>query len=370
MAYGNNGRSTRRPSRIGRLGADLLTDATALPDFGTFDTFVDQPIIQDQPVIQDQNVATLDVAATEPVVTDESAPVAMPATTTASTPSSPIPGYVAQSGDTFQELPNAWIVVHADGSSETFFKSTVHIDPQCQSYDTADINAGLVCAYDWPNGGGDLYYIPTERWTGQVQSAGELLGNMQRAVALNPQFSDSAVWNIYFNNPSWHVDPSLGANPLPSSIIPKLAALPSDYVPQYIGPTTTSGGATMSIIVPETGEQIDITGTPEPGSAITGSTPITTPSGTTTTINDILYGPVEGRSPGQPGYVPPVYGGPPIDETGSIITEPGPVTGPIRTPPTGGGAVTTVSPAGSGAPNVGMLALVALGAFLFLGRKR
>jgi hypothetical protein len=252
----------------------------------------------------------------------------------------------------------AWVITYPDGSSRIIYKNQPIVDPECVNYDTAQINAGKVCAYNVgvPNKPDyfEYRYIPTERWTGNVQSAGELRANMARVVALNPKFPDSARWNIYYNNPSWHG--------VLNGDLTKLASYDDDYLPTYIGPTTTSGGNTMYVVDPDSGEHIDVTDqskvTPEQDARIT----------------DIVYGPVPDRAPGQPGYVPPVYSGPPIDATGSVIHDDdagsaGGGNGIPRSPGGTPGVTTTLNVA----PAAGLSPVVIIGlgalALLFL-RKR
>lgn len=367
----------RVPRGIGLTPLDF--DTSAIQDFGvTYPSPIDVPLTTDSgPVVSDtpqpgdiisDPIAppAANVTPTTTVVTDTSGgTVAMPTTTAATTPTAD-----PSSGDVIlSDTDQATVIQHADGSQTITYKNQPIVDPECVNLTTADINAGKVCQYNvGVPGKADYFeyrYIPTERWTGQVQSAGDLLANMNYAASLNAQFPDSAVWMIYFNNPSWHVDGSLAAaGNDPSRLRSILASLPPDYLPKYIGPTETSGGASMYIVDPTTGDQIDVTSgiTPDQQAA----------------VDEAIYGPVDQRSPGQPGYVPPVYSGPPIDETGSIINQPPPSYPPsyppTMQPPTGGGGISpTINvpeiPAGE-KTGTGMLMVAGLAALFLLRRKR
>jgi hypothetical protein len=375
------GGNLRQPQGLGFADAPMMP---GIEDYGGYDPLTvdqtigggsDQPPIQDQPqpgdVISDPIAPPApNVPALTLVVTDKNGgTVAMPTTTTATggtnatdgsartvAPMTAPDNTVIPAGSYVNVTDQAWVITYPDGSSRIIYANQPIVDPECANLTTADINAGKYCQYNIGVPGKPDYfeyrYIPTERWTGQVQSAGELRANMALAAALNVTYSGAAQWNVYFNNPSWHF--------VLNGDLTKLADYPDDFVPKYIGPTTTSGGSTMYVVEPETGDHIDVTGGIAPEDK--------------QRVEDAIYGPVADRSPGQPGYVPPVYTGPPIDSTGSVIhdDDPGSVGGGnggnVRTP---GGVSTTVNAAPSGdGNNTGLLIAAGLAAFLFLGRRR
>ena len=286
-------------------------------------------------------------------VLDGSAPLTSPLTLS--------DGTVAPIGSYVTDTDTAVVVSYPDGSSRILYKNAPPPDDaQCANLTTADINRGVICYTD---ASGSRRYIPTEMATGQVQSWGELSANMERAAQLNAQYPDAARRNVWFYNPSWHFVGDVWDSSRAWNFAP-------DYMPTYIGPTTTSGGAQMFVVDPETDTRIDVTGGIAPEDE--------------QRVEDLLYGPVEERAPGQPGYVPPVYSGPPIDETGSVIhdDDPGsfgggngstrpPVSGPVTTPG-GGGVQTTVNvePTGVAPNNTAMILAAAAAAFFLFGRKR
>lgn len=383
------GANLRRPRGIGMafpfqdviqdfgVAQSLLTNAPLTTDSGTVVQDAPQPgdVISDPIAPPAPNVAPQTTVVTDP----SGSTVAMPAATTATTPattaaagnatdgSAPITSpmtapdnTVVPIGSTVIITPNGdWVISYPDGSSRIIYKDQPIVDPECTNVDTQDINNGLYCQYNVGVPGKTDYseyrYIPTERWTGQVQSAGELRANMALAASLNAQFPDSARWNVYFNNPSWHG--ILGGD------LTKLAQYHDDYVPTYIGPTTTSGGNTMAVVMDD-GTPIDVT-----------DSSTVTPDQQQQII-DAVYGPVADRAPGQPGYVQPVYSGPPIDDNGVVIQPPsgggsssGGGGGPTMYPPTGGVSPTLNDATPSGGGNTGLLIAAGLAAFLLL-RKR
>lgn len=369
------GANLRRPPGLGLVLTDAMIADTSFPEYSTTEynlTTADAPIA-DQPlpgdIISDPIAPPpSNVTPTTTVVDESGGTVAMPTTTATSGTNAtdgsaptvtemtapdntviPIGSYVAITDQ-------AWVISLPDGQTRIIYLNQPIVDPECANLTTADINAGKVCMYNIGVPGKPDYfeyrYIPTERWTGQVQSAGELRGHMDYAATLQPNAGGGGAFrNIWYNNPSWHMvttDPSQ---------VYDTAKFPNDYVPTYIGPTETSGGSKMYIIDAE-GTPIDVTSgisTPEQQAA----------------IDEAIYGPVETRSPGQPGYVPPVYSGPPIDETGSIINYP-PSGGGGPYPPTGGVSPTLnipEIPAGE-KTGTGMLMIAGLAALFLLRRKR
>lgn len=350
-----------------RLGGNLRRNpglGLSMLDDGGGETYA--PVVDPSSLIDD---AYIPPPADQPApnVTTASTPVAMPATTTTAQPldgraiTAPLSlpdGTVAPVGSMVNDSPNAIVVTYPDGSTRIIYKNAPPPnDPECVRYDTNDLNNGLICQADETRG--NLIYIPTERWTGKVQSWGELRANMDTAARLNFKYPDSARRSVWYNNPSWHAQGDVWNYALGLTFAP-------DFTPTYIGPTTTSGGASMYVVDPDSGKRIDVTDddavTPEQAAR----------------IEELTYGPVETRAPGQPGYVPPVYSGPPIDETGSIIhdddagsvgggngTARPPYSGPVSTPNT----TVNVAPS-SGTPNAALLVGLAAAAFLLLGRRR
>jgi 3D (Asp-Asp-Asp) domain-containing protein len=377
MAYGRNGRGMLRPSRIG-LGltsSDFFADGS-LPVIQDYASPYPSPDdITSVPSPDSDGLTTAPTQDYEPPVVAYSEPVAMPTATASGTNvtdgSAPTVTEMAAPDKTVIPVGSyvaitdqAWVISLPNGQTRIIYLNQPIVDPECANLTTADINAGKVCIYNVGVPGTPDYfeyrYIPTERWTGRVQSAGELRGYMDYAASLQPNAGGGGAFRtIWFNNPSWHM-----VTTEPSQVY-DTAKFPDNYVPKYIGPTETSGGNKMYII-DTAGTPIDVTGgitSPEQKAA----------------IDEAVYGPVDQRSPGQPGYVPPVYSGPPIDETGSIIhdeygdgggTSSPPFVPPTTKPPTGGNVTMSPAPAPSGTGmSTATLGLLALGAFLLLKRR-
>ena len=197
------------------------------------------------------------------------------------------------------ESDTAVVTTYSDGSTDIRYKNQPIVDAECANITTADLNNGLVCQYNVGVAGKPDYfeyrYIPTERWTKQVQTWGQLKANMDRAATLNPKFAESARHTILFNNPSWHqiisnVQTPDGKYRSADGLslmyhIEKgeydVIGYPDSYVPAYIGPTTTSGGAQVFIKDPTTGTLINTTDISDPNAPI--------PSAGGKTITQLVY---------------------------------------------------------------------------------
>lgn len=228
-----------------------------------------------------------------------------------------------------QDTPTATVTTYSDGSTDITYKNQPIVDPECANYTNVDIDAGKICQYNVGVPGKVDYfefrYIPTERWTGKVQSWGELKANMDRVVALNPKFPESARHNVFYQNPSWHpilnnVTTPDGKFRSPDGLtlsyhVEKgeygVVGYPDSYFPESIGPTTTTANTKTYIVDPKTGVSYEI----PPGA--NGDTPIT-PDGRT--LNQLVY-PSGAPDMGSLGFDTPIPG-----TTGA------PVSGPIAQP--------------------------------------
>lgn len=414
MAYGRNGRGLLRPSRIGLgLTAMDFTADSGLPVIEDYSSPYSSPDAITAVTSPDSGSLTTPVAEAIPGVTTAptyTAPVvAMPATTTAATQpmdgSAPITApvtlfdnTVAPVGSTIIDTPTAQVVTYPDNSTRIVYKNAPPPnDPECRQYSTADINNGLICQQDESTG--KYWYIPTESWTGVIQSAGELRANMRRMAELNPKFVASSYRAVWYHNPAWHLvttapEDVFNTSKFPDSYKPQSVA---DYwISYYAGifgrpltdtekktirdqvamgvmpnpqqdvPTTKADtGAKVYVVDPTTGTRIDTTAVSDPNAPITDDGrsihDIVYPSPPPTT-NVILHdddvddysGGGGGGGTTSPPFVPPT------------------TTTPVPRPPTGGGTPNTnVSPApasGSGM-STATLGLLALGAFLLLKRR-
>lgn len=229
-----------------------------------------------------------------------------------------------------QDTPTATVTTYSDGSTEITYKNQPIVDAECRNMTTGDINNGLVCQYNiGVPGKADYFeqrYIPTERWTKQVRTFGQLKADIDRMYELNPKYGQSGAWSaIYFNNPSWH--PLLsGASPTGSSWAWELTnrnydiftgKYADDFKPDYIGVTGTSGGNTVAIRDPSTGTLIDTTNVSDPNAPIPGA------GGKT--ITEIVY--PNGQPPTSP--ISPSNPIPPTGTSGGGT----PVAGPLGTTP-------------------------------------
>lgn len=240
----------------------------------------------------------------------------------------------------------ATVTTYSDGSTDISYKNQPIVDPECANYTNADIDAGKVCQYNVGVAGKVDYiefrYIPTERWTGKVQSWGELKANMDKAASLNPKFASSSRHQIYYNNPSWAQVISGPVTPDGKYRSPDYLTLsyhiengeydvigyPDSFLPSYIGPTSTTANTKTYIVDPTTGIKYEI-----PANA-NGDTPIT-PDGRT--LNQLVY------PSGAPD--PPAQGFPSSAPTSAGA----PIAGPINQP---AGSTTPLS----GAPGTGSVA--------------
>lgn len=238
----------------------------------------------------------------------------------------PLPdGTVAPTGSTIVKSGDtALVVTYPDGSTRIIYANAVRTDAECKQYSTADINAGLICQTDLKDG--SLNYIPTESWTGKVQSWGELKANMDKMARLNDKYPQSSRWNVYYNNPSWHmviggsVDPSGKYKTADGSSLAwqitngnySVLPYPDDFTPKYIGPTTSSGGSSVFVVDPNTGIKYDTTNVRDPNQAITDDG---------RSVRDIVYPPPPPKpatlDPGTIGNGTPIAG--PIGDTGGTL---------------------------------------------------
>jgi hypothetical protein len=130
-------------------------------------------------------------------------------------------------------------------------------------YSTADLNNGLTCMSDGrPGMPGNTKCISSERYDGRVRNWSELSAEMSWAATINPQYPDSARRAVWFNNPSWHFSGDVWD-------ASRSWSFASDYKPAAIGPTQTSGGATVYIVDPNTGTKIDTTNVSDPNAPLT-----------------------------------------------------------------------------------------------------
>jgi len=159
---------------------------------------------------------------------------------------------------------------------EDVVRSASVVDPECATITNTKIGQGLLCAVK----GERTYYMPTEKYTGEVPTWGEFRGwlDFRRedygASGTQSYVSGNPSWVAYLGNRLWTVQQGdYSVVDVPDSFRPPV------YVPNFT-PVEYDFTPKSYIVDPKTNERIPLPDNPDP------TTPITADG---KTLNDLLY---------------------------------------------------------------------------------